>query len=118
MMYFSFAEADSMFPANCSVTPNSLTAEEAKKRNTSNSDLEVACNPSHVQTINAMQSRYTIEMPVRSKPRLNATRHEYTPNKISTVPFFFMIWIVEENEYLGRPKPKCDRANHHRNHSR
>ena len=33
------------------------------------------------------------------------------------VPLHYFL-VVEENEYLGRPKPKCDRANHHRNHSR
>lgn len=33
------------------------------------------------------------------------------------VPLRYFL-VVGENEYLGRPKPKCDRANYRRNHIR
>lgn len=65
MLYFSFAVADSMFPANCTVTRKPLTAEEAKKVIATATDLGVACNPSHQATITAMEKRYgcLVEIP-------------------------------------------------------
>lgn len=114
MLYFSFAVADSMFPANCTISRKPLTAEEAKEVIATTPELGVACNPSHQATINAMQGRYgiVVEIPatapmvklqsgdamivmsVRGLPRLDASRHEYTEQEIAAATFVFGHWTV------------------------
>ena len=114
MLFFSFAVADSMFPANCKISRKPLTAEEAKEVIATATDLGVACNPSHQATITAMEKRFGINvgipavapivtlqsgdelivMSARGLPRLDATRHEYTPEEIAAATFVFGHWTV------------------------
>lgn len=111
--YFSFAIADSMFPEKCDVHRQPIEALVAKTL-LDNKTVDVACNPSHAATIDAMKVRHniTVEIPtvapivklqpgdqvlvmsVRGLPRLDATRHEYTVDEIAAATFSFGLWTV------------------------
>ena len=111
--YFAFAIADSMFPDNCDVHRQPVDALVAKTL-LDNTVVDVACNPSHSATIDAMKVRHgiNVEIPtvapivklipgdqvlvlsVRGLPRLDATRHEYTEDEISNATFSFGLWTV------------------------
>jgi len=109
--YFGFAIADGMFPARCTVSRRALHLDEVKDY------IEVGVvpclNPSHKPTIEALRSRYGIEvqvperaprvslqngdsvvvMSVRGLPRLEG-RHEYTDEEIQGAEFVFGLWTV------------------------
>lgn len=111
-IYFGLAMADSMFPANCSISRKSLTLDELKEQ--LGQGVEVCLNPSHQATISAMESKFGIEVAipatapvvklqpgdslvlfsVRGLPRLDATRHEYTEQEIASANFEFGMWTV------------------------
>lgn len=110
--YFSFAIADSMFPAECTVTRTPLTVDEVSKALPT---CVPALNPSHAATIEAARMRYGLDvtipptapqvalvsgdavivMSVRGLPRLDATRHEYTDEEIARATFAFARWEVQ-----------------------
>jgi len=113
--FFSFAIADSMFPARSTVTREPLTVDEVRSEI---SNCVPALNSSHAATINAMRARYALEieipdptkpaprvalvsgdsvivMSVRGLPRLDATRHEYTEAEIASATFEFARWSVQ-----------------------
>lgn len=102
-----------MFPDNCEVRRqpvNELVAKTLLDNNT----VDVACNPSHAATIDAMKVRHNISvaipnvapivklvpgdqvlvLSVRGLPRLDATRHEYTADEIAAATFSFGLWTV------------------------
>mgnify|MGYP000911712506 CR=1 FL=1 len=109
--FFGFALADSMFSGDCTIARRSLTADEAKDLVAEG--VESCCNPSHVATINAMRSRYAIDVPipetpprvclssgdsiiimgVRGLPRLT-DRHEYTEEEVASASFSFTQYSV------------------------
>jgi len=111
-VYFGLAMADSMFPADCSLTRKGLTLDELKSILADG--VEVCLNPSHQATISAMELKFGIEVAipatapivklssgdslvlfsVRGLPRLDASRHEYTEEEIAQASFAFGIWTV------------------------
>ena len=111
MMYFGFALADSMFTGNCEIARRTLTPDEAVSL--INYNVTPCLNPSHQATINAMTTRYGINvtiperppqvnlnsrdsiiiMGVRGLPRLT-DRHEYTEAEIESATFSFAIYFV------------------------
>lgn len=111
MKYFGFALADSMFVGDCTIDRCSLSVEEVKERIAQG--VESCCNPSHQATIDAMQSRFGIDisipetpprvalesgdsvivMGVRGLPRLT-DRHEYTNEEIAQATFSFAEYTV------------------------
>jgi hypothetical protein len=111
--YFGFAIADGMFPANCTVTRQARTVEQAEA--IIEAGVESCCNASHAATISAMRERYGFEvsipakpplvsltpgdvvlvMSVRGLPRLDDKRHEYTAEEIANATFVFATWRVQ-----------------------
>ena len=111
--FFGFALADSMFSGDCVIKRTSLTVEEVKAMAEA-CELTPCLNPSHQATIDAMRSRYGIEvaipeqpprvsvgsgdsvivMGVRGLPRLT-DRHEYTEEEIAAATFTFSMYTVE-----------------------
>lgn len=111
--YFGFALADSMFAecGNCVISRRVLTVEEVKGLESS---LTPCLNPSHEATIQAMRSRFGINvsipntpprvalhrgdgvvvMGVRGLPRLT-DRHEYAESEIAAADFAFTLYRVE-----------------------
>jgi hypothetical protein len=109
--YFGFALADSMFNGDCIISRRSISVEEVKER--VGQGVESCCNPSHKATIDAMSSRFGIEvaipeapprvslgsgdsvivMGVRGLPRLT-DRHEYTEEEIAKASFLFAEYRV------------------------
>lgn len=109
--FFGFALADSMFNGDCAISRRALSVEEVKERVAQG--IESCCNPSHKATIDAMKSRYGIEvtipetpprvsldsgdsvivMGVRGLPRLT-DRHEYTREEIAQATFSFAEYAV------------------------
>lgn len=110
-VYFGFALADSMFAGNCQISRQILSVEEVKTRIAQG--VESCCNPSHQATIDAMKSRYGVEvaipeapprvelhsgdsvvvMGVRGLPRLT-DRHEYTAEEVAKATFSFAEYTV------------------------
>lgn len=113
--FFGFALADSMFAGNAAATRIEVTANEAMDliaEAMENGSLSSCLNPSHAATINAMRSRYDIDVPipekapfaalkpgdklivmgVRGLPRLDDKRHEYTVEEIASATFTFSVW--------------------------
>lgn len=110
-IFFGFALADSMFNGDCSIARRTLSADEAKE--VIATGVESCCNPSHQATIDAMRSRFGIEvkipeapprvslavgdsvivMGVRGLPRLT-DRHEYTSDEIAQATFGFSMYTV------------------------
>lgn len=111
--YFGFALADSMFAecGDCVISRRVLTVEEVKGLESS---LTPCLNPSHEATIQAMRSRFGINvsipdvpprvtlhdgdsvivMGVRGLPRLT-DRHEYSAEEIAAASFAFTLYSVE-----------------------
>jgi len=110
-IYFGFALADSMFVGDCTITRRTVPIEEVKALVAQG--VESCCNPSHSATIDAMRSRFGIEvsipetpprvalgsgdsvviMGVRGLPRLT-DRHEYTEDEIASATFSFAMYTV------------------------
>ena len=113
--YFGFALATSMFEGDGNVSFKQLSPEEAKALVAAArvaGGLQSCCNPSHVPTIEAMRSRYGLNVPVPEKapfaklaggdqlvvmgvrglPRLQDGRHEYTKEEIASATFSFSVW--------------------------
>ncbi len=116
--FFGFALATSMFEGNGNVTFKQVSPEEAReiiKKSTETGQMESCLNPSHIPTIDAMRSRYSIDvavpekapfaklqagdilviMGVRGLPRLEG-RHEYTKEEIASATFSFSVWTRTE----------------------
>lgn len=111
MRYFGFALADSMFVGDCNIGRRQLTNNEMKALIAQG--IESCCNLSHSATINAMRSRFGINvsipetpprvvlgsgdsiivMGVRGLPRLT-DRHEYNEEEIAKATFTFSIYTV------------------------
>ena len=110
-MFFGFAVADSMFPADCVVSRRKLTVEEVRGKLPR---AEMCVNPSHKPTIDVAVAKYglaisvpekapqvklkggdsVIVMSVRGLPRLEE-RHEYTHEEIERATFEFGEWTVQ-----------------------
>lgn len=112
--FFGFALADGMFSAlgECTIARKSITPEEVKELAQAGA-LTPCLNPSHKATIDAMRSRYGIDVPipekapfasldhgdsvivmgVRGLPRLT-DRHEYTEEEIASATFQFSVYTV------------------------
>ena len=110
-VYFGFALADSMFVGNCDVARRVLTVEEVKSLVAQG--IDSCCNPSHSTTIEAMRSRFGIDVPipetpprvqlnggdsvivmgVRGLPRLTES-HEYTEEEVASATFSFSVYTV------------------------
>lgn len=116
--YFGFALADSMFgDGGCTITRTKRDADYVR-RLIGEEGFESCCNPSHAATIDALRSRYGIEvkipekpprvllvpgdtvivMGVRGLPRLT-DRHEYTAEEIAQATFEFHSYYVWEGAY-------------------
>lgn len=114
--FFGFALADSMFaslPDGATIRRTVLTPEAVAKM-AKEGALTPCLNPSHQATIDAMRSRYGIDveipetpprvalsggdsvvvMGVRGLPRLT-DRHEYTEEEIASATFSFSMYTVE-----------------------
>jgi hypothetical protein len=109
--YFGFALADSMFVGDYTITRRNITVDEVKQLVTQG--VESCCNPSHKATIDAMRTRFGIDVPipeippravlcsgdsvivmgVRGLPRLT-DRHEYTEEEIVSATFTFAMYTV------------------------
>jgi hypothetical protein len=109
--YFGFALADSMFAGDCTISRKVITPDSVKEMV---NELEPCLNPSHQPTIDAMRSRFGIDiaipetparvslakgdalvvMGVRGLPRLT-DRHEYTEDEIASATFVFSLYTVE-----------------------
>jgi hypothetical protein len=112
--FFGFAIADSMFPANCTVTRTPLALPEFVSA--LSAGVTSCCNGSHAATVTALNSilanhGVTVDIPdtppivklnkgdsiivmsVRGLPRLTDNRH-FTPEEISDATFVFGKWIV------------------------
>ena len=113
--YFGFALAAGMFDGGGSVAFRQVEVDEAKRlveSTTVDGSLQSCCNPSHVPTIDAMRSRFGIDvsipekapfaklgvgdqlivMGVRGLPRLQDGRQEYTEEEIASATFTFSVW--------------------------
>ncbi|MFA5188974.1 MAG: hypothetical protein WC460_06455 [Patescibacteria group bacterium] len=111
MIYFGFALADSMFAGDCIIIRQQLTVDDVKRL--VKLGVESCCNSSHKATIEAMKSRYGIDVPipekpprvelkrrdsvivmgVRGLPRLT-DRHEYTVEEIAQTIFTFAMYFI------------------------
>lgn len=117
-VFFGFALATSMFEGDGNVSFKQISTEEARKiikEATETGQLQSCLNPSHIPTIDAMRSRYGIDvtvpekapfaklqagdslviMGVRGLPRLEG-RHEYTEEEIASATFSFSVWTRTE----------------------
>jgi len=110
--FFGFALADSMFPGDCEIVRRTISIEEAKAAIAQG--VESCCNLSHQATIDAMRSRFGIDvvipeapprvalgsgdsvivMGVRGLPRLT-DRHEYTADEVAKATFVFTEYSVK-----------------------
>ncbi len=108
--FFGFALADSMFANVTEIHRQPLSSEEVKAME---KELVSCCNPSHQATIDAMHSRFGIDVPipeapprvvlepgdsvivmgVRGLPRLT-DRHEYTEEEIASATFTFSMYTT------------------------
>jgi hypothetical protein len=111
-IFFGFALADSMFSRDCIISRKILSPEDAKVL--IERGVEPCLNPAHRATIDAMRSRYGIDvtipvtppqvtlqtgdavlvMGVRGLPRLT-DRHEYNENEVASATFSFSLYEVE-----------------------
>jgi hypothetical protein len=109
--YFGFAISDSMFPASGTIIKKPLTLEEVKEL--IEQGISPCLNPSHIATINAMNKKFDITVPipdsppkislqandriiimgVQGLPRLT-DRHEYTEEEIDNAEFSFSLYQV------------------------
>lgn len=112
--YFGFALADGMFArvGECTITRRPMEVSEVREMAEAGA-LTPCLNPSHKATIDAMQSRFGIYVPiperapfaslghgdsvvvmgVRGLPRLT-DRHEYTEEEIASANFSFSVYTV------------------------
>lgn len=110
-IYFGFALADSMFAGDCITIDRAVISADTVRA--LQDDLTSCLNPSHKATIEAMRSRYGIDvaipasppqvvlksgdslivMGVRGLPRLT-DRHEYTSTEIDSATFTFSEYTV------------------------
>ena len=113
MTYFGFALADSMFSGACTIRREVIDVDTVRELAAAGA-LTPCLNPSHKATIDAMQSRFGIEveipetpprvsvgsgdsvivMGVRGLPRLT-DRHEYTEEEIASAVFGFTMYTVK-----------------------
>ena len=113
--FFGFAIADSMFPANCTVTRIPLDLDAFVSAISAGTTS--CCNGSHAATVAALNSilpeGVTVDIPsvppvvklehgdamivmsVRGLPRLTDNRH-YTQEEIAGATFVFAKWTVSE----------------------
>lgn len=111
--FFGFALADSMFTGDVTISRRVLTPGQVKEM-ARDGVLTPCLNPSHQATINAMRSRFGIDveipakapqvalengdsvvvMGVRGLPRLT-DRHEYTEEEIASATFSFSEYTVQ-----------------------
>ena len=112
--FFGFGLAPSMFDGDGTLEFRQLSADQAREllaEATAEGTLQSCLNPSHVATIEAMRSRYGIDVPVPEKalfanlaagdslvtmgvrglPRLE-NRHEYTEEEVGGATFTFTVW--------------------------
>ncbi len=112
MVYFGFAIADSMFPAQATITKSPLSVEQVQDMVTQG--VKPCLNPSHEATVTAMREKFgiTIEIPqtpprvvldsgdrvivmgVRGLPRLT-DRHHYTETEVAQATFQFSVYEVK-----------------------
>ena len=112
-LFIAFAIADSMFTGNQNCTRREIPAKLAKHM-IENYDITSGCNPTHKATLDALQERFDITVPVpetaptlkladgdmllvmsvRGLPRLGGDRHEYTPEEIASASFTFALWTT------------------------
>lgn len=111
-MYFGFALADSMFTGDVTIDRMVIDTDEVRAL-AADGKLTPCLNPSHQATIDAMRTRYDINvtipetpprvclssgdsvivMGVRGLPRLT-DRHEYTESEIQAATFSFAKYTV------------------------
>lgn len=111
-IFFGFALADSMFTGDIAIQRKAVTADQIRQL-AEGGQLTPCLNPSHQATIDAMRSRYGIEvaipetpprvslgvgdsvvvMGVRGLPRLT-DRHEYSEEEIAAATFSFSEYTV------------------------
>jgi len=111
-MFFGFALADSMFSGDATIKRQVLSLDEVHQY-LANPALISCLNPSHVATIQAMRSRFGIDvvipehppqvqlevgddlivMGVRGLQRLTG-HHEYTQQEIDAATFNFTMYTV------------------------
>ena len=124
--YFSFAIADSMFPAQADGETNRKIYRKVipvEKVKDYLDGIYSAVNPTHTATIDAMLIRYGIEIEipetppiiklepgdellvtsVRGLPRLT-DRHEYTQAEIDSATFEFSLWSVGNDSGMNCPE--------------
>jgi len=112
--FFGFGLAPSMFDGDGTLEFRQLSADEAREllaAVTEEGTLQSCLNPSHSLTIEAMRSRFGIDVPipekapfanlkagdslvtmgVRGLPRLEG-RHEYTETEVASATFTFTVW--------------------------
>lgn len=109
--FFGFALADSMFSSDCTILRRVLSVEQVKAKIAAG--VVSCCNPSHQATIDAMRTRFdvNVEIPqtpprvslnsrdsvivmgVRGLPRLT-DRHEYTNEEVEKATFVFSEYTV------------------------
>lgn len=110
--FFGFGLADNMFGEYQGVLQRQrLTIHEAK--DIIQRGIEACLNPSHRATINVMETRFGISVPIPERapvvrleegdsllvmavsglPRLEG-RHEYTDEEVATATFSFSLWTV------------------------
>lgn len=109
--FFGFALADSMFSGDCTIRRRALSVDEVKAMA---KEFTPCLNPSHKATIDAMRTRFgiNVEIPeqpprvsvgsgdsmivmgVRGLPRLT-DRHEYTEEEIAAATFSFSEYTVD-----------------------
>jgi hypothetical protein len=112
--FFGFGLAPSMFDGDGTLEFRQLTPEQARELITDvmkEGTLQSCLNPSHTLTIEAMQSRFGIDVPipehapfanlaagdqlitmgVRGLTRLE-DRHEYTVKEVASATFTFTVW--------------------------
>lgn len=112
-VFFGFGIADNMFGSFEGAIQRTLLTVDAAKEILSQDGLNVCLNPSHALTINAMNQRFGIYLPipekaplaslatgdtlivmgVRGLPRLEG-RHEYTEEEISGAVFSFSSYTL------------------------
>jgi hypothetical protein len=110
-IFFGFALADSMFVGDCSIARRAIEVGLAKSLIAQG--VTSCCNPSHQATIDAMRSRFGIEvlipetpprvvlnsgdsvivMGVRGLPRMT-DRHEYSAEEVASATFSFSLYTV------------------------
>ena len=108
--FIGLAIADSMFAPDASIQRKPLTVEQVKELVASG--VESACNASHANTLQALETKHGIRlssqgapkvnlnigdsiivMSVRGLPRLEGTA-QYSDEQIAAATFAFGIWTV------------------------